>query len=148
MAEVEKVSHISIRNEIKWSKTNLFAYLSSNKSPMGVTMTGNNNVYKTTWKNGNKDYNQKYICWFFRIWNLKSTITYKCGRVVLSCTLVFFAIRKVIPLFSCSFHATCIISFFCHQKSDTIIFMFFSCNMHYTFQHLFLHWVFHVSLSF
>ena len=25
------------------------------------------------------------------------------------------------------------ISFFCHQKSDTIIFMLFSCNMHYKF---------------
>ena len=51
-------------------------------------MTGNNNVYKTMWKNGNKDYNEKYICCFLTILNLKSAITYKCGRVGLSGTSV------------------------------------------------------------
>ena len=51
-------------------------------------MTGNNNVYKTMWKNGYKDYNEKYICCFLTISNLKSAITYKCGRVGLSGTSV------------------------------------------------------------
>ena len=32
-----------------------------------ITMTGNNNVYKTIWKNGNKEYNEKYICCFLTI---------------------------------------------------------------------------------
>ena len=31
-------------------------------------MTGNNNVCKTIWKKGNKkEYNEKYICFFFTI---------------------------------------------------------------------------------
>ena len=55
-------------------------------------------------KNGNREYNEKYICCFFTIWNLKSAITYKCGRVVLSRTSVYFAISKLILLFSYSFH--------------------------------------------
>ena len=46
-------------------------------------MTGNNNIYETIWKNGNKEYNEKHICCFFTIWNLKSALTYKCGGVVL-----------------------------------------------------------------
>ena len=72
-------------------------------------MTWNNNVYKTIWKNGIKEYNKKYICCFFTIWNLKNTITYKCGRVVVSCTSAYFAISKLIVLFSHSFHVPCII---------------------------------------
>ena len=84
-------------------------YLCSYKSPKGVTMTGNSNVYKTMWKNGNKEYNEKYICCFFTIWNLKTPITYKCGRVVLFLTSVYFAISKLILLFSYSFHVPCII---------------------------------------
>ena len=60
-------------------------------------------------KNGNNEYNEKYICWFFTIWNLKSAITYKCGRVVLFLTSVFFAISKLVLLFSYSFHVPCII---------------------------------------
>ena len=81
--------------------TNLFAYLCSYKSPKGVTMTGNNNVYKTIWKNRNKGYNKKCICCFFTIWNLKSAIAYKCGQVVLFFTSVYFAISKL-PY--CYFH--------------------------------------------
>ena len=77
-----------------------FAYLCSYKSPKGVTMTGNNNVYKTKSKNGNKEYNEKYICCFFTIWNLKSAVTYNCGRVVLFLTSVYFAISKLMLLFS------------------------------------------------
>ena len=38
--------------------------------------------------------------------------------------------------------------FFCHQQTHTVIFVFFSCTMHYNFQRLFLHCKFHVSLSF
>ena len=53
---VEKVSHLSHRNETQWSKTNLFPYLCSDKWPKGVTMTGNNNIYKTIWENENKEY--------------------------------------------------------------------------------------------
>ena len=39
----------------------------------------------------------------------KSAITYKCGRVVLFLTSVFFAISKLVLLFSYSFHVPCII---------------------------------------
>ena len=39
------------------------------------------------------------------------------------------------------------ISLFCHQQTHTVIFIFFSCTMHYTFQRLFLHCTLHVSLS-
>ena len=106
---VEKISHLSSRNETKWSKTNFFAYICSWKSLKGVTMTENNNVYKTMRKNRNKQYNEKYICCFFTIWDLKSAITYKCGQVVLFRTWVYFAISKLILLPSCSFHAPCII---------------------------------------
>ena len=100
----EKIRHLSNRKETKLSKTNLFACLCSYKSSIWVTMTGNNNVYKAMSKNGNREYNEKYICCFFTIWNLKSAITYKCGRVVLSRTSVYFAISKLILLFSYSFH--------------------------------------------
>ena len=44
----------------------------------------------------------------FAIWNLKNTIAYKCERLVLSRTSVYFAISKLIPLFSYSFHLPCI----------------------------------------
>ena len=47
-------------------------------------MTANNNVYKTIWKNKNKEYNEKYIRCFFTISNLNSAITYKRGWIVLS----------------------------------------------------------------
>ena len=106
-AGVETISHFCNRNETKWSKTNLFAYLCYYKSSIRVTMTGNNSIYKTIWKNGNKEYNEKYICCFSAIWNLKRAITYKCGRVVVFHTLVYFAISKLIPLISYSFHAPC-----------------------------------------
>ena len=99
----------SNRNETKWSKRNLFAYLCFYKSPIRVNMTGNNNVHKTIRKNGNKEYNEKYICCFFTIWNLLSAIMHKCGRVVLFLTSVYFAIIKLILLFSYSFHVLCII---------------------------------------
>ena len=109
MAEVKKISHLSNRKETKWSKTNLFAYFCSHKSLKGVTMTGNNNLHKTIWKNWNEKYNEKYICCFFTIWNLKTTITYKCRRVVPFLTSVYFAISKLILLFLYSFHVPCII---------------------------------------
>ena len=86
----------------------IFAYLCCYKSSTQATI-GNNNVYKTTWKNGNQEYNEKYIRYFFTIWNLKRTITYKCGRVVLSHTSAYFAISKPILLFSYSFHIPSII---------------------------------------
>ena len=100
----EKISHLSNRNEIKWSKTNLFAYLYSCKSSIWVTMTGNNNVYETIWKNGNNEYNEKYICYIFMIWNLKCATTHKCGCH----TSVYFAISRLILLFLYSFHVPCI----------------------------------------
>ena len=50
-----------------------------------------------------KEYNEKYICWFF------IATTYKCGRVVLFRTSVYFAMSKLILLFSYSFHVPCII---------------------------------------
>ena len=45
----------------------------------------------------------KYAAFF------KSAITYKCGRVVLSCTLAYFAICRFILLFSYSFQIPCTI---------------------------------------
>ena len=63
-ARVEKISHLSNKNETKRSKTNLFAYLCSYKSP--VTMAGNNNVYKTIWKKENKEYNPSTYAAFLR----------------------------------------------------------------------------------
>ena len=72
-------------------------------------MTRNNNLHKTIWKNWNEKYNEKYICCFFTIWNLKTTITYKCRRVVPFLTSVYFAISKLILLFLYSFHVPCII---------------------------------------
>ena len=63
----EKTSHLRNRSETKCLKTNLFTYLCSYRSSIRVTMTGNINVYKTTWKNGNKEYNEKYICCSFTI---------------------------------------------------------------------------------
>ena len=38
-----------------------------------------------------------------------SAITYKCGRVVLTRTSVYFVISKLILLFPYSFHVPCII---------------------------------------
>ena len=84
-------------------------------------MIENNNVYKTIWKNGNKDNNEKYICCFFMIWNLKRAITYKCWRAVLSHTSVYFAISKPILLFSYSFHIPSIILF--------IVYFYIACSM-------------------
>ena len=37
--------------------------------------------------------------YFFTIWNLKSAITHKCGRVILPRTSVYFTISKFILLF-------------------------------------------------
>ena len=107
-AGVVKNSHLCNRDKTKWSKRNLFPFLCSYKFPKLVTMTRNNNVYKTIWKNKDKEYNEKYICCFFTIWNLKTPITYKCGRVVLFLTSVYFAISKLILLFSYSFHVLCV----------------------------------------
>ena len=49
------------------------------------------------------------ICCSFTIWNLKSAIRYKCGRVVLYRTSVYFVISRLILFFSYSFHVSCII---------------------------------------
>ena len=64
-AREDKISHLSNRNETK-SKTNVFAYLCSYISSIRVTMPENNNFFKTISKNGNKEYNEKYICGFFK----------------------------------------------------------------------------------
>ena len=48
------------------------------------------------------------MCCVFTIWNLKSAIIYKPGRVVLSRISVYFAINKLILLFSYYFHVPCI----------------------------------------
>ena len=76
-------------------------------------MKGNDNVYKIIWKNGNKEYNEMYICCLFTIWNLKSAITCKCGRVVLSRASVYFAINKFILSFHILFrhHTLCFPTF-------------------------------------
>ena len=124
-AGVEKMSHLSNRNETKWSKTNLFAYLCSYKSLKGVSMTGNSNVFKTIWKNGNKEHDDKYISCFFMIWNLIIAAKYKFGRLVLFFTSVNYAISQL-----------------------TLIFFHVIFKLHYTFQRLFLHCIFHISPSF
>ena len=94
-------------------------YLCSYKSLIRVTMTGNNNVYKTIWKKGNKESSEKYICCFFKYNNVKKWTTN--------------AIRYI--------------SLFRHQQTHPVIFILSSCTMHYTFQRLFLYCTFHVSLS-
>ena len=104
-----KISHLFNRSETKWSKKKLFAYLYCYKSSIRITMIENNNVYKIIWKNGNKEYNEKYICCFFTVWYLKRAITSNCGRAVLSHSSVYFAISNFILLFSYSFHMPCII---------------------------------------
>ena len=48
------------------------------------------------------------MCCVFTIWNLKSAIIYKSGRVVLSRISVYFAINKLILLFSYYFHVPCL----------------------------------------
>ena len=61
---------------------------------------------------------------FFTIWNLSSAVTYKCGRVVLFLTSVYFAISQLILLFSYSFHIRCIILanvYFRNQKQVLLI---------------------------
>ena len=119
-AGVEKISHLSNRNETKWSKTNLFACFCSYKSPIGLTITGNNNAYETMWKSGNREYSEKYICCFFTILNFKNAITYKWWREVPFRTSVYFPISKLILLFSYYFHVPCIILsnvYFCIVRS-------------------------------
>ena len=56
------------------------------------------------------------------IWNLISAITYKCGRIVIFLTSVYFAISKLILLFSYSFHVPCII--LCNVYFYIVCFMF------------------------
>ena len=111
-AGVEKISHLSNRTK-QWSKTSLFAYLCS-RSPIGVTMTRNNDPYEI-WTTGNKEYNDKYMCCFFTIWNLKIALKYKYGRVVLFRISVYFVISKLILLFS---------YFFMHQALYLPTFIF------------------------
>ena len=56
-----------------------------------------------------KKYNEKYICCFFTIWNIKSVTTDKCGQVVLFLTSVYFVLSQLILLFSYSLNIPCII---------------------------------------
>ena len=58
---------------------------------------------KKQYKNGNKEYNKNTYAAFL------SAITYKCGRLLLSCTSVYFVISKLILLLSYSLHVSCII---------------------------------------
>ena len=140
----EKISHLSNRNSTKWSKTNLFAYLCSYKSSIRVTITGSNNVFETIWKNGNKEYNEKYIYCFFRTWNRKRVISCKCWRVTLSRTTIWNL--KSAVTYNCG---TAVLSrTSVYSAISKLVFMFFSCTMHYTVQLLFLHCTFHVSVSF
>ena len=74
-----------------------------------------------------KEYNEKYICCFLSIWNLKSAILYKCRRVVLTRTSVYFFISNLTLPFSYFIHVA---------------------TMHYTFGLLFLHCTLHVSFLF
>ena len=54
-------------------------------------------------ENEGKEYNEKYICCFFTIWNLQSAIKYKLRR------------SSAIPY----------ISLFCHQQTHSVIFIVF-----------------------
>ena len=69
--------------------------LCSDKFSIRVTVIGNNNVNQTICKNGNKKYNEKYICCFFTIFLFRTSI--------------YFTIIKLILPFSYSFHIPCII---------------------------------------
>ena len=72
------------------SKTNFHTWLCSNESWIRTTwINDKNNVYKT----GRKEI---IHIMFFIISNLESAITYKSGRVVLSCKLVHCIIKKLI----------------------------------------------------
>ena len=64
---------------------------------------------KQYWKTEIKNIIKNAYADFFTIWNLKSAIRYKCGWLVLFLTSVYFAISKLILLFSYSFHVKCII---------------------------------------
>ena len=98
----EKISHLFKRSE------------SNNPRQTYLHISAPTNLqYKSLWENdmdnGNKEHNEKCICCFLTIWNLKNAITYKCGRVVLSHTLMYFAISTFILLIPYSFHVLCII---------------------------------------
>ena len=108
-AGVEKISHVSNRSETKKIEKKLICISLLLQTSKRSHCDRNSNVYKTIWKNGKKEYNEKYISYFFTIWNLRSTITYKCGRVVLFLTSVYFGISKLILFFWYSFHVSWII---------------------------------------
>ena len=61
-------------------------------------------------RNINKEeYNENYICRFLTKRNLKSAKTYKCRRVVLTRTSVYFAISNLTLPFSYLIHVPCTI---------------------------------------
>ena len=76
----------------------------------------------------------------FTISNFKGAITYKCGRVVLFRTSVYFAISKLILLFSYSFHVPCIILSNVYFYIVLSMFLFFLID-HNQKQVLLIKWV-------
>ena len=77
---------------------------------------------------------------FSCLWNLKSTITCKCGGVALFLTSVYFVIRKLILLFSYSFHVPCIILSSVYFYMYVLCFPFFLID-HNQKQVLLIKWV-------
>ena len=101
-ARGEKISHLFKRSESN-DPRQTYLHISA------PTNLQYESLWKNDMENGNKEYNEKYICCFFIIWNLKNAITYNCGRVVLSRTLIYFAISTFILLIPYSFHVLSII---------------------------------------
>ena len=101
-ARGEKISHLSNRNQRKWFKTYLHISVATNLQYASLwqeIITSIKQYGKTEIKNIMKNTYAAFL----------SAIAYKCGRVVLSRTSVYFVISKLILLFSYSFHVPCII---------------------------------------
>ena len=117
----EKISHLFNRNETKWSKTNLFAYLCCFKSSIRVTMIENNNVYKTIWKNGNKEYYIFLTSDYFAISMpiLLFSYSFHIPSIILS-NVYFYIVRSIFPfLFNRSQSTASIINQLSHLFFET-----------------------------
>ena len=104
----EKISHLTGTKQNDSKQTYLHISASTNLQYESLWQEIIKSIKKNM-QNINKKYNEKDMCCFFTIWNLKGAVTYKYEQVVLSLPSVYFAISKLILLFSHSFHVSCII---------------------------------------
>ena len=105
-------------------------------------MTGNSNIFKTIWKNGNKEHDDKYVCCFFMIWNLIFAAKYKFGRLVLFFTSVNYAISQLTLIF---FHVIFKLHFNVSYFSTFIFTLYIPCFPFFLIDHnqkvLLIKWV-------